>query len=82
MDQILHKCGLLEVRAICLESERERRTGIKWRRIGNDVAEIFVQKYIVGLDSEFPFVPPMIDGTDALEISLAKPVVLKHLDGS
>src|ERR1700683_416660 len=55
-DQILHKSRLLQVRAIRQKAESRRRAGIKLRWVRNSVSEILVQKNIVGLDSEFPFV--------------------------
>jgi hypothetical protein len=79
-DQVLDKCGLLKVRPaarIRLSGNRKdecrRSARRKSRRIGDDITEIFVQKGVVRLDSEFPFVAPVIDGNRALEVAFAKP---------
>src|SRR5277367_6788083 len=80
-DQILNEGGLLEVRAAGLKAKRKRRAVIKLRRIGNVVAEVFVQESVVRFNSKLPFVPPMIDGPGALEITFAKAIVLENFDG-
>src|ERR1700683_240921 len=81
-DQILHKSRLLQVRAIRQKAESRRSAGIKLGGICNSVSEILVQENIVGLDSEFPFVPAVNRGDGALEIPFAKPIVLKNFYGS
>ena len=43
------------------------------------ISEILIQKNIVGLQSDFPFVAAVNGGKRAFEISFAKPIVLKNL---
>src|ERR1700733_8829664 len=93
MDQILYVRGLLEIGEMRGEGERATGTGlsahpvrsagigVELRGVGNDVVEIFVQESIVRFDPEFKLLPPVIDRYASLEISLAKPIVLKHFDG-
>ena len=64
------------------EGERERRAGIEGIiRIvgiaGDYVAEIFVEKLIVGLDAGFEFVVALVDGDGGVEVSLSEIVVLE-----
>ena len=82
VDQILHKSRLLQVRAIRLEVESGWRAWIKLGWVGNNESEILVQEGIVGLDSKLPFVPAVHRGDCGLNISFAKPIVLKNFYGS
>ena len=85
MDEILNKSGLLEIRPVAGECERRRRAGIKRiERIagagGNDVAEVLVQKKIVGFQARLPFLTAVVDRDCAVEISLLEVIVQKRGD--
>ena len=62
------------------ETERRGCARIKLSRVGDDVPEILIQKGIVRLDAKL--VAAMIYSDGFLEISFAKPIVLKHFDWS
>src|SRR5579862_1844470 len=79
-DAVLHEYGLLQIRTISLESKGTRRIVVELAWIGDDVIKILIQKGVVGLGSELPFMPAMIDGRSPFEICLAKPIVLKNFD--
>ena len=82
VDQVLHKGGLFEIRAIGQKVEGSGRAGIKLGWIGDVESKVLIQESIVGLDSEFPFLAAVNGGNGAFEISFAKPIVLKNLYGS
>src|SRR5208282_4403882 len=78
----MHECGLLEVWPICDKAEVNRSVRVKLGWIGNVVAEVFVQKGVVRLEPELPFVPAMIDGCGSPEVRFAEKILLEDLDGS
>ena len=81
MDQVLHEGGLLQIGTPGQKAEGWRRVIVELGRIGNDVAEIFVQERIVRFDPEFELVTATHRGDGALEVSLAEKIVLNDFDG-
>src|SRR5277367_356597 len=87
MNQVLDKCGLLQIRTLALawisarEAERQRRIGIELRRVSDQVSEILVQKRVVRFNADFPLVPAVSNRDRSLEISLVEPIVLEQDDG-
>ena len=79
-DHVLDERRLLEVRTIPCKRKSARRTRIKIGRIGYRVAEILVQERDVGFDARLPFLISVMYRDRALEISFAKPIVLKGDD--
>src|SRR5208283_4591992 len=79
-ETILDENGLLDVWATGDEAEGGRRGWIKLSGIGNEIAKVFIQERVVRLHAKLEFVPAMTGSNGALEIALAKPVVLKDCD--
>src|SRR5215472_9274120 len=79
-DQILNKCRLLERRATSSKPKRRRGVGIKIGSIGDHIAELLVQKRIIRLHADLPFLPTMVYGYRPLEIHFPKIVVEKSDD--
>ena len=81
-DLVLHEHGLLEIGAVGDEREIGGSLGIKLSGVGDVVAEIFVEKDVVGFEAEFPLVAATGDGPRSLEVGFAKEILLEDLDGS
>src|ERR1700693_4283145 len=79
VDQVLHKSGLFEIRAIGQKVERTWRARIKLGWICNVVSKILIQEGIVGFHPKFPFLTAVNGGDGTFEISFAKPITLKNL---
>src|SRR5579862_4946278 len=82
MDLVLYKQRLLEVGLISQEVKVDGGVIVELAWIGNVVAQVFVQKRVVGLETELPLVPAMDDRSCAFEVCLAKGILLENLDGS
>ena len=86
MDEILDESGLFEIGAAIRKCEGRRSAGIE--RIegivgtcGDDIAEVFVEKEIVGFEAGLPLVAAVVDGDGGVEVSLFEVVVQKNSDG-
>ena len=79
-DSVLHEGRLLKIGTIGEKRKSRRSAGIELRRVGDLIAEILIQRCIVGFEACLPLMPAVIHANGAAEISLAKPVVLEDLD--
>jgi len=82
VDKILDEGGLLEVGTAAGECEGCRRAGVEGRErivgIGSDgVAEVLVEKDVVGFDSSFPLLMAAMHGDGGVEIAFFEVVVLE-----
>src|ERR1700682_5824477 len=81
VDEILDVGGLFEIGVALLEAEGLGSARVELGGVGNVVAEIFVQENVVGFHAEFDFVASAGIRDAALEVALAKAIVLKDFDG-
>src|ERR1700733_219211 len=81
VEEILDECGLLEIRPLCGEGERERCSVVEMRGIGDDVARAFVKEDTVGLHTGPQLASAPVGHDQGLEVAFAEAVVLEDLYG-
>src|ERR1035437_4668613 len=73
-NQVLHKSGLLQVRAIAHKAEPGGRTRIELRRGGDDIGQTFVQEDAVRFHTGLPLLIAAMNRDRSVEKALGKVV--------
>ena len=81
VDRVLEEGGLFKVGTSGGEGEGWGGAGIELCGVGDEVAEVFAEKGVVGVDAGFPLVFGAVEGGGEVEVGFAKVVVLEDCDG-